>query len=138
MLGLAAGAFGYLQLSFIRRSAITRLGQVQLLLAVYFLIVIAVALTQPPLVNIIIPSLVFGGGLMGGLHFPLSVSVLRRERAGFVYGIDLIGSSLGALITAMILVPILGILFTLVIFCLLNLFVGLGLYSVRAFERRAA
>jgi predicted membrane-bound spermidine synthase len=57
----------------------------------------------------------------------LSIAIISRERAGFVYGIDLIGSSLGALMTAMILIPILGIVFTLVIFGLMNLFVGIGL-----------
>jgi predicted membrane-bound spermidine synthase len=103
------------------------LARVELVMAVYFAIMIAVALTEPPHVNIIIPVLVFAGGLMGGLHFPLSIAIISRERAGFVYGIDLIGSSLGALMTAMILIPILGIVFTLVIFGLMNLFVGIGL-----------
>ncbi len=131
MLGLAVGTFSYVKSSFLKRNAIARLAQVELLLAAYFLIVVMVALFEPPLVNIVIPGLVFCGGLMGGLHFPLSISALRKEKAGFVYGIDLVGSSIGALVTAMILIPILGIVFTLVVFCLLNLFVGFGLFTIR-------
>jgi spermidine synthase len=127
MLGLAVGTFSYMKFSFFSRNAIGNLAGVEFILAAYFLIMIGVALAQPPFVNIIIPTLVFCGGLMGGLHFPLSIAIVSRERAGLVYGIDLIGSSIGALATAMILIPILGIVFTLVIFGLLNFFVGVGL-----------
>jgi spermidine synthase len=127
MLGLAVGTLGYLKIPVLRRKPLAVLARVELVMAVYFAIMIAVALTEPPLVNMIIPVLVFGGGLMGGLHFPLSIAIISRERAGFVYGIDLIGSSLGALMTAMILIPVLGIVFTLAIFGLMNLFVGVGL-----------
>jgi spermidine synthase len=130
MLGLAVGTLGYLRIPMLRRRPVTVLARVEFVMAAYFAIMIVVALTQPPLVNIIIPVLVFCGGLMGGLHFPLSIAIISREKAGFVYGVDLIGSSLGALVTAMILIPILGIIFALGIFALMNLLVGVGLSSM--------
>lgn len=132
MLGLAVGTLGYLKLPFLRRRPIVSLARVEFVMAVYFAVVIAVALNQPPLVNLVISLLVFCGGLMGGLHFPLSIAIIGKEKAGFVYGIDLIGSSLGALVTAMVLIPVLGIVFTLAIFVSLNLFVGVGLSFMRA------
>ncbi|MGB7055262.1 MAG: hypothetical protein WBE28_08075 [bacterium] len=132
MLGLAVGTLGYLKLPFLRRRPIVSLARVEFVMAVYFAVVIAVALNQPPLVNLVISLLVFCGGLMGGLHFPLSVAIIGKEKAGFVYGIDLIGSSLGALVTAIVLIPVLGIVFTLAIFVSLNLFVGIGLSFMRA------
>jgi hypothetical protein len=42
----------------------------------------------------------------------------------------MLGSSLGALVTAVIFIPILGIVFTLVIFVILNLLVGIGLRTI--------
>jgi spermidine synthase len=131
MLGLAIGTLGFLKVPFLKRRPILTLARVEFVMAVYFVIVIAVALTEPPLVNVIIPLLVFGGGLMGGLHFPLSISIISREKAGYVYGIDLVGSSLGALVTAMVLIPVLGIVFTLAIFGIMNLLVGVGLNFMR-------
>jgi spermidine synthase len=131
MLGLAVGTFSYMRFSFLRRNSIANLARVEYIMTAYFLTVVAVALTEPPMVNLIIPFLVFFGGLMGGLHFPLSVDIVSRDRAGVIYGIDLIGSSLGALVTAMILIPILGIVHTLAIFGLLNLCVGVGLNTIR-------
>jgi spermidine synthase len=127
MLGLAVGTFGYLKIPFLKRMPVVSLARVEYVMAAYFMLVIAVAMAEPPLVNIIIPFLVFCGGLMGGLHFPLSIAIISRKKAGFVYGIDLIGSSLGALVTAMVLIPILGIVFTLFFFGLMNLLVGIGL-----------
>ena len=93
---------------------------------------IAVAFFQPLFVNMLIAILVFVGGLLGGIHFQLSVAVLERQRAGFVYGIDLLGSSVGALITAMVLIPILGIIQTLFLFVAVNLLIGIGLTTVRS------
>jgi spermidine synthase len=131
MLGLAVGTFGYLKIPLLQRNPLVNLARVEFAVAAYFVLTIAVAVTEPPFVNVIIPLLVFGGGLMGGLHFPLSVSVISRDKAGFVYGIDLVGSSLGALVTAMIFIPILGIVYTLAFFGLMNLFVGVGLSFMR-------
>lgn len=131
MLGLAIGTFIYLKVSGLRGNPIGNLLKIELIMAAYFAVIIAVVMLRPPHMNLITAVLVFAGGLLGGMHFPLSIAALDRHRAGFVYGIDLIGSSIGALVTAMILIPILGIVFTLVIFALMNCLVGVGLATVR-------
>jgi len=132
MLGLAVGTISYLKLPLLKRNPLTSLIYTEFVLVLYFLLMVVIALRQPPLVNIIIPLMVFMGGLMGGMHFPMSIAIISREKAGFVYGIDLVGSSIGALITAMLLIPILGIVFALAIFSLLNFLVGIGLSTIRA------
>jgi predicted membrane-bound spermidine synthase len=132
MLGLAMGTLCYMRLPFLKRNRIRNLAGLQICLTIYFVLMIAVALTQPPLVNVVIAVLVFVGGLLGGVHFPLSVAIISRQKAGYVYGIDLVGSSLGALVTAMVLIPVLGIVFTLLVFGLLNCLVGFGLNTIRA------
>jgi predicted membrane-bound spermidine synthase len=80
--------------------------------------------------NIIVPVLMFFGGFLGGLHFPLSVRILARKKAGIVYAVDLFGSSLGALITSVIFIPILGIVFTLFLFIALNFLIAIGLRTL--------
>ncbi|MCK4941654.1 hypothetical protein KAS45_06130, partial [candidate division WOR-3 bacterium] len=132
MLGLAVGTLIYLKLPSLQTNLLANLARVEFGLTVYFAIMIAAAISQPPFMSVIIAVLVFVGGLMGGLHFPMSVAIIRRENAGFVYGIDLIGSSLGALVTAMVLIPILGIIYTLIIFLLMNFLVGVGLKTIRS------
>jgi spermidine synthase len=132
MLGLAAGTVIYLKVSGLRRESVKNLLKIEFIMGLYFATIIGVVLISPPHVNLIVAALVFVGGLLGGMHFPLSIAALERQRAGFVYGIDLVGSSVGALITAMILIPILGIIFTLFMFALMNCLVGVGLATVRS------
>jgi len=131
MLGLAAGTLIYLKIPGLRKRPVENLLKIEFIMGVYLAVIITVVLIGLPYVNLITAVLVFAGGLLGGMHFPLSVAALDRQRAGFVYGIDLVGSSIGALITAMILIPILGIVFTLVVFALMNCLVGIGLATVR-------
>jgi spermidine synthase len=132
MLGLAAGTVIYLKVSGLRRESVKNLLKIEFIMGLYFATIIGVVLISPPHVNLIAAALVFTGGLLGGMHFPLSIAALERQRAGFVYGIDLVGSSVGALVTAMILIPILGIIFTLFMFALMNCLVGVGLATVRS------
>ncbi len=132
MLGLAIGALVYIRSRFLRKTPINNLARVEIALSIYFLTMIAVAFLQPLFVNVLIAFLVFFGGLLGGIHFQLSVAVLKRQRAGFVYGVDLLGSSAGVLITAMILIPILGIIQTLFLLGAMNLLIGIGLATVRS------
>ncbi|UCG29580.1 MAG: hypothetical protein JSV53_08695 [candidate division WOR-3 bacterium] len=132
MLGLAVGTFIYLKVPGLRGNPIGNLLKIEFIMAVYFAVIIAVVLLRSPHMNLIAAVLVFTGGLMGGLHFPLSVAALERQKAGFVYGIDLIGSSIGALATAMLFIPILGIVQTLVFFGIMNFLVGMGLSTVRS------
>lgn len=57
-------------------------------------------------------------GLMGGLQYPHAIRISSNrsgrsskntETAGLTYGVDLLGSCLGALLTASLLIPILGL-----------------------------
>ena len=97
------------------------------IMAFYFAVILLVSILKIPGTTLLISFLIFFGGFMGGLHFPLSMALLKRTNAGSVYSVDLIGSSLGALITAVIFIPILGIVFTLLLFCAFNVVVGIGL-----------
>jgi len=140
MLGLACGTFIYIR--FKKKPSenypsplkgegmgdgVRTLSLIQLSIALYFLIILFMSIAKIPGVNYIIGVLIFVGGFFGGLHFPLSVEILGSKKAGVLYGIDLLGSSFGAIITTIIFIPILGIIYTLLIFVLLNIIVGAGL-----------
>ncbi len=52
-------------------------------------------------------------GLLGGIQFPIADMLFRAERAvdpggGAAYGLDLAGSAAGALVTASLVIPVLG------------------------------
>lgn len=78
------------------------------------------------------PLLTLIAGAVGGFQFPLANKLYLKQKqeighsAGVTYGIDLIGSCLGALIAGTLLLPILGVLYTCIAVCLLNM-VALGL-----------
>lgn len=73
------------------------------------------------------PLLTLVTGYLGGLHFPLGNAIYLAEGrevgkvASLVYGVDLIGSSAGALSTGIILLPVLGIAHTLYVITAVNL-----------------
>jgi spermidine synthase len=78
--------------------------------------------------EILFPVLIAFGGFLGGAQFPLA-NKLYIERGGRVghaggksYGIDVLGSSLGALIGGSLLIPILGIWNTCIFLSCLSLF----------------
>jgi len=66
-------------------------------------------------------------GYLGGLQFPLANGIYLGEGrevgkvASLVYGMDLVGSSAGALSAGIILLPVLGISHTLYLITALNL-----------------
>lgn len=130
MLGLALGTLFYMRSYWFRKSTTKLLSNVEFIMGLYFAVIILVFFLKIPGAAVIIPFLIFFGGFMGGLHFPLSVGILKRKKAGIVYGIDLIGSSIGALVTSIIFIPILGIIFTLFIFVVLNVLVAIGLRTI--------
>ena len=74
------------------------------------------------------PLLTLVAGYLGGLHFPLSGSIYLAvgkdvgKVSSLVYGMDLAGSSLGALSAGVILLPVLGIADTLYVIMILNFF----------------
>jgi len=73
-------------------------------------------------------------GFIGGFQFPLASKICLKggevgRTAGFLYGIDLFGSCLGALLASAILIPILGIFQTCLLVAALN-FGVLGLLLI--------
>ena len=73
------------------------------------------------------PLLTLVAGYLGGLQFPLANGIYLGEGrevgkvASLVYGMDLVGSSAGALSAGIILLPVLGISHTLYLITALNL-----------------
>ena len=65
--------------------------------------------------NIIFPALPIISGFIGGFQFPLANKIILKDSdiigrvSGLTYGMDLLGSCLGALLVSAFLVPILGI-----------------------------
>jgi spermidine synthase len=79
----------------------------------------------------------FGIGLLGGLHFPLASRLylqggLRAGRGGgVVYSMDLVGAAVGAAAAGLLLLPALGVVWTLALIACWNLLaVGL-LFTAR-------
>ncbi|MEO0126481.1 MAG: hypothetical protein ABIL44_01870 [candidate division WOR-3 bacterium] len=137
MLGLAAGTlfFIWIEKLFIVKNKLQKkihlLSAIQFTIAIYFLIILLFAITKMSFTNYIIAVLIFVGGFLGGLHFPVALDIAGESSAGILYGVDLFGASLGALVTAIIFIPVLGILNTSLIFILWNLIVSLGLFQTR-------
>lgn len=88
--------------------------------------------------EILFPFMTAVGGFLGGMQFPLAnkLYIEQKGRVGHVggmsYGIDVLGSSLGALLAGSILIPVLGIWSTCIIlaclsFCTLFLLLPLSL-----------
>lgn len=86
------------------------------------------------------PLLTSVAGYLGGLHFPLANGIYLTGRkevgkvASLVYGLDLVGSSAGALSAGVLLLPILGISDTLYLIMIFNLF-ALGLLGIALSSR---
>ena len=89
--------------------------------------------------NLIFPLLSVSIGLLAGVQFPLVNKIYLGDKqgagqvAGLTYGVDLLGSCLGALLTGVFLIPILGITWSCFAIVALNLSVlvvlGLGRHS---------
>ncbi len=82
---------------------------------------------SPLIIEIFFPLLTALAGFLGGLHFPLANHAYLGEgtrvgpTAGLVNGIDLVGSSIGALLAGVVILPVLGIPETLYFISALNL-----------------
>ncbi|MFC1692914.1 fused MFS/spermidine synthase [Candidatus Latescibacterota bacterium] len=78
-------------------------------------------------------------GLVGGLQFPIADSLYRRSlehterQLGVIYAVDLAASSAGALITASLIIPVLGMVPVLSFFAVLNILTA-GVIWKRAFS----
>ncbi len=89
------------------------------------------------LVQTIFLLLISGLGFIAGYQFPLANRLLSRPEqpieqvGGTLYAADLFGSVIGVMLTSIVLVPILGLGYTALLFCLLNLGVVLALIKKR-------
>jgi spermidine synthase len=87
------------------------------------------------IVEVGFPILTSVAGYLGGFHFPLINSMYLGggkevgKVVSLVYGIDLIGSSVGALSAGVILLPVLGLQDTLYLIAVFNVFAVLLLGS---------
>jgi spermidine synthase len=65
-----------------------------------------------PAPTVVFPLLALLAGVLTGMAFPLAVGLVRGSAsrvAGSLYGADLVGGCLGALLAAALFVPVLGI-----------------------------
>ena len=99
------------------------------LLILFFLIVIEINLWPAIAVECLFTLLAVLAGLMGGIQFPVATKLFLpsnrkwKSRAGLLYGLDLTGAALGAILASSYLVPLYGILSTLLFLSLAG-FIG--------------
>jgi spermidine synthase len=81
-------------------------------LAGYALLLPALLRTGLPAPELLFPMLALVAGELGGAEFPLAVALTRGTPgrvAGLLYGADLVGGCLGAVVTSTLLIPVLGL-----------------------------
>jgi spermidine synthase len=91
--------------------------------------------------NLIFPSLSLFCGLIAGAQFVVANRMFGRgggNGPAVVYGFDLFGSCLGALFSALFLIPVLGVAAACFFMCLLNLAVALVSYISAPWERSSS
>lgn len=141
--GLALGTF-LSHRYVVDKANIRTLAGVQLLIAllsglIAVILYRAVLLPSPSAIFILFSTLTFIVGLINGVGFPLSSACYMRlttspERsAGTVYGVELYGACLGAILASVVVVPILGI----VACCLLAAIVNVTAFVVLLISRRS-
>jgi spermidine synthase len=91
---------------------------VQLALAIYSGVLMLFLRLSLPAPTLVFPLLALLAGALGGVAFPLALALIRIRRsrrgsagrgAGMLYGADLVGGCLGALLGAVLLIPVFGI-----------------------------
>ena len=132
MIGLTLGSWFSLNMKQSKKASFQKFINFQILLTCYpvFIAAILSLLSQNILsaffIQIIFLLLVVGVGFIGGYQFPLANHLIfdaqkRIERSGgMLYASDLFGSVIGALITSTVLIPILGLVFTCIVFSMIN------------------
>ncbi len=81
------------------------------------------------------PLLTIIAGAVGGFQFPLANKLYLGSgrgvgrSAGVTYGMDLTGSCLGAAISSALLLPVLGVFYTCIAVCLLNMLALIFLFA---------
>lgn len=124
MAGLTVGGYGITKLMPKIKKEINAFTKIQMLVCVYpvLLIVVLILLRNSKIhlvhwlgANILFPFLSGLAGFTAGLQFPLSNKIYMEKNngigrtAGITYGMDLFGSSIGAVLAGIFLIPLLGI-----------------------------
>jgi len=110
MSGLAAGSYLANRMHRITRNAIILIEIAMIVYMVIFIIVISSIQTGEGGLSLILPSLLIGA--LAGAEFPMAGEVSFTspwDTAGTLYAADLIGGSLGAFVTSIFLIPLVGI-----------------------------
>jgi spermidine synthase len=138
MAGMATGAL--LRKRFFPVPEVRHYYILQFSLAIYsvilpFIIIFTETLsTLPNLVHIIFFILTFVASVIVGFLFAIATLVQKdaiSEISAKVYSVDLLGAALGALIISILLIPLLGIIYTGIILGILNLLCALITFSRR-------
>jgi spermidine synthase len=127
MAGLALGASGKWQVASAKKMVWVQGGMV-----VYGVVLALCLPLGVPAPEVVFPLLAGGAGVLTGAVFPLAAALYRSPAqgagdtgrvAGLLYGADLIGGCVGALLASAVLVPVLGVVQT----CLaVTLIAGVG------------
>ena len=139
LLGMAAGAWLSNFLVSRNKAKYAYLFRLYCILSLYF---VGLALTISFLPEALtIPAffywLVFFIGFLTGMEFPLVNKFYLRlklepaKKTGTIYGVDMIGSSLGAILTSILFLPILGFTKTIIFLALLNFLAFMALFFLR-------
>ena len=127
MAGLAAGAL--LRQTLIRAPHVRHYFILQFFLAIYsivlpFVVIFTASLSvHPNLVHIIFFVLTFAISFIVGLLFSMATLLQKApvsEISAKVYSVDLIGAAVGALFTSVLLIPVIGIIWTSITLGALN------------------
>jgi spermidine synthase len=108
-----------------KRARLALIG-IQLVIALYSVAFVVILRWSIPAPALVFPLLALLAGVLGGMAFPLAVVLVRRRGsagrvAGMLYGADLVGGCFGALLGAVLFIPVLGIPVTCVVVALVAL-----------------
>jgi len=141
MTGLSIGAYAINKMMEKIRSSIVALTRIELMICAYCLLLIPILafLFSSPRASTEVVYFILNGlaGFLDGLVFPLATKVYLKERgsvgdvAGNLYAVDLVGACIGAILTSVFLIPVLGIPQTCLAVFALNLVSLILLLNVR-------
>jgi hypothetical protein len=130
MAGIAAGAWIYEKRYSNRPAAVGQLSNWNFVNAGIMGLAILTAVLRLPGANLYIPGVLLVAGLINGLGFSLVLGLVGANKAGLIYGLDLVGSSLAALAVSIIFIPLAGIVGTLLGFMVATLLIATGLRTL--------
>lgn len=138
MLGLSIGGYGMTKFMPKIKKEINVFTKIQASVSLYplLLLIVLTGITNLKThwvywlgANILFPLLQGLAGFLAGLVFPLANKIyIGRENeisrsAGMTYGMDLFGASMGAVLTGVLLIPVLGLIKTCFVLAIMNFLV---------------